>query len=394
MNAIAAGPHLAAKLERGWSELADYSEIKGSRVTELSITNSRSFTVLLESITEGVLLIDADGKIIYANSRAHTLFGSSNQTLLGLTVDDLVPESVRNRHAALRADYVQKPSIRPMGQGTDLQARRLDGSVFPAEISLSFLEDKDDRVYVAFITDITARKQQEAALLQTGKFAAIGELAGNIAHEVNNPIAIILAKAHLLMESERGQLSPKALRELEKIVEQCERLGKMTRGLLDFSRPSLGEKTAINLHQPIHSALGMVYDRAQKHQVEILERLFASPDLVLGNPNELQQVFLNLFLNAIDAMPGGGRLTVSSEIDPASREIVVHVADNGEGMEPEIAAKVFEPFFTTKEKRGTGLGLSICLGLVRSHKGTITVTSRRGQGATFTLRLPVSEGAG
>lgn len=382
---------LSRKLQTGWNELATHSQQHGDNVIELSIANSKSFTVLLESISEGAILVDETGDIIYANARAANLFGASRDKLVGQSVDRLVPDSLRSRHSGLRQGFAKHPTVRPMGQGIDLQAQRWDGTTFPAEVSLSFLEDGQGRVYVAFITDITARKNQESALIQAGKLAAIGELAGNIAHEVNNPIGIISAKTHLLLATEGHKLSAKARTDLEKIVEQCDRLGKLTRGLLNFSRPAMGERLPLSLHQPIRGALGLVYDRAKKYKIEILERLFSQQDMILGNPNELQQIFLNFFLNAIDAMPNGGRLTVGTDNPPATAgEIAVTIVDTGVGMTEDVARKIFEPFFTTKEKDGTGLGLAICLGLVRSHGGSISVDSKPGEGTTFTLRFPLS----
>lgn len=244
------------------------------------------------------------------------------------------------------------------------------------------------------VRDITEQKIIQAGLVQAGKMAAVGEMAGEVAHEVNNPTAIISSKARLLLTNYRGEMSEKVAEELTKIVEMADRIARIVQGILSYSHPSAGLQEPIDLRSPIRKALELAEQRAQASGVQIENRL---PDWrfpVLANANELQQVFLNLLLNSLDAMKDGGHLTVLAGLAPTEPdhqpvwEIVVE--DTGSGVAPEIQNRVFEPFFTTKaDGEGTGLGLSICLGIIESHGGSIKLTSEPGQGTRVTVGLPV-----
>lgn len=240
--------------------------------------------------------------------------------------------------------------------------------------------------------EITAERRAEAQMLRAAKMAAVGELAGRVAHEVNNPIAIISAKARLLLGDHRDGMSSKTIQEIGKIVELADRVARIAQGLLSYGRPSVARRMPLDIRAPIRNALSMVEQRAQSSGVRIEDRLGSSVLHVNANSSEIEQVFLNLFLNALDAMPDGGELSVATaanERRDSKPEIGVVVADTGTGIPEAILGEIFEPFFTTKEqRRGTGLGLAICLGIIRNHGGTIDVDSEAGKGTRFTLRLP------
>lgn len=340
-------------------------------------------------------MVDASGTVRLANPRAAEMFGYTPSEMVGRSIETLVPLALRKRHAELREHYQKTLTPRPMGQGMALSGERSDGSTFPIEVGLSPINTADGPMTLAYVTDISGRKAQEAMLIQAAKFAAIGELAGNIAHEINNPLGIISAKARLLLSQvEAGAAQTERLRsELEKIVAQCDRLSTLTRNLLDFARPSAGRRDKIDLHIPLRAALAFVRDRVASDDVELCERLEAANAVVLGNDNELQQIFLNLFLNALDAMPLGGRLTVLTE--PAEHlgtaAVCVRVCDTGHGIHENIRDRIFEPFYTTKPAGGTGLGLSICRSLVEAHGGYIRLDSRVGEGTDAVVLLPLAE---
>lgn len=247
---------------------------------------------------------------------------------------------------------------------------------------------------VELAQDITQQKQTQAQIMRAGKLAAVGELAGQVAHEVNNPIAIISAKANLLLSDHRDGMSPKVAQELGKMTDLATRVARIAQGLLSYCRPSVGTRVPLDLRFPIRKSLAMIETHAHSNGVRIEDRLPERMPPVQANAGELEQVFLNLFLNALDAMPSGGTLRVAAPPDPVRlpggpAAVAVVVEDTGTGIPPEIREKVFEPFFSTKkEGRGTGLGLSICLGLVRSHGGEIAVASEVGRGSRFTIKLP------
>lgn len=253
---------------------------------------------------------------------------------------------------------------------------------------------------VELVQDVTVLREAQAQAERAAKLAAIGELCGNIAHEINNPVAIISGKIRLLLSDENAHLSPKVLTELRKVAELCDRVARIAQGLLSSGRPSPGARTRIDIRVPIQKALAAVEERARSANVRLDDRLEAAiPPVVHANDAEMEQVFLNLFLNALDAMPGGGTLRISTIVDPPTScggrpSVAVRVADTGAGIRHELQSRIFEPFFTTKpEGRGTGLGLSICQGLVRSHGGGIHVESEPGKGSRFVVTLPRSPAA-
>lgn len=231
-------------------------------------------------------------------------------------------------------------------------------------------------------------RKSQVQLCQAGKLAALGEIVGQIAHEINNPVAIISAKAKLLMgRLKEGCTIEKALLDLQKIDTHAERIASITKGLLTFCRPSIEKKTAIDASHVVKATLGLL-DKSTFNGLSIRTKLAERPLWIYGNFNELQQVILNIMNNAIDAMPDGGQLEVTT-LDRDSFA-TISLADNGVGIPPEDIVHIFDPFFTTKpEGKGTGLGLSISHGIVQDHKGHIDVESTPGRGSTFTIKLPL-----
>jgi signal transduction histidine kinase len=283
-----------------------------------------------------------------------------------------------------------------LGKGacpSELAGSNNGGRVF--QITSAPLRDLSGNIHqiVELAQDITQQKQAQAQMMRAGKLAAVGELAGQVAHEVNNPIAIISAKARLLLTDHRDEMSPKIAQELGKITDLSNRVARIAQGLLSYCRPSPATRVRLDVRQPIRKSLAMVEQRAHDSGVAVEDALGDAPPPLKANAQELEQVFLNLFLNALDAMPNGGRLKVSAAMTALHDErpgIAVTVEDTGVGIPETIRERIFEPFFTTKQEgRGTGLGLSICLGLVRSHGGEIEFESEPGQGSRFLVKLPI-----
>jgi signal transduction histidine kinase len=254
---------------------------------------------------------------------------------------------------------------------------------------------------VTLARDVTRQHEARTRARRAERLAGVGELAGQVAHEVNNPIAIISAKARLLLREGRHALPAHARSELLKIAELSDRVARIAQGLLSYCRPAPGARQPLDVRLPARRALAYIESRAKAAGVRVDDVLPAGLPPVLANAAELEQVFLNLFINALDAMPSGGILRVSGRTDRASMElqrrgrssdvgdvVVLEVVDTGSGIDASIRERVFEPFLTTKGGRGTGLGLSICQGLVRSHGGEICIESEHGGGARVTLLLP------
>lgn len=251
---------------------------------------------------------------------------------------------------------------------------------------------------VELAREITEQKRIQDRVVRTEKLAAIGEIAGKVAHEVNNPIAIISAKTRLLLSDHRSELSERTAQDLVKITELSDRVARIAQGLLSYCRPSPRPVAPLDIRIPLRKAMAIVEPTASVAGVEVEQRFPSELPLVQTNGGEMEQVFLNLFVNALDAMPHGGRLSISARVDESGGEgdhsLTVEISDTGCGIPEEIRERVFEPFLTTKpEGKGTGLGLSICLGLVRSNRGTIELESEPGRGTRVLLRLPIAKAA-
>ena len=333
---------------------------------------------IVSSSSDAIFTLDRAGAITHWNPGAERTYGWSAEEALGRRFLGLVES--------------EEPDLPRGPEPVERVHRTRDGRRIQVSLVCSQLvTDGVPEGTACIARDVTEVKRLERTLAHAARLASLGELAGNVAHEVNNPIGIVGGKARLLLAGET--LSPKATRELMKIVEQCDRVARLTRGLLDFARPSL-EKARVDLRDPVVKALSLVSDRAASHGVVLERRLPEAAQIVSGNTNELQQVFLNLFLNAIDAMREGGRLSVTTragEVLHLRPAVSVVVEDTGPGVPEAVRERIFEPFFTTKADRGgTGLGLAISLGLVGAHGGELLLESPPGAGARFVVRLPLA----
>jgi two-component system, NtrC family, sensor kinase len=241
------------------------------------------------------------------------------------------------------------------------------------------LKKRDEKV-----REFTTRR-----IMESERLAHIGQLAAGVAHEINNPLQGIVTYSHLLLE--RVSTENGTRQSLEKIVKQANRCRDIIRGLLDFSRQRKPEKRLSNVNRILEECVSLVDDQVLFHNIRIARHLCPELPPVFMDPSQIQQVFMNMILNAAEAMNGGGQLMLTTRQVPADGAVEVEFTDSGHGIKEEDLDRIFSPFFTTKEVgHGTGLGLAISYGIVKEHKGTITVESQEGQGATFTIRLPVS----
>ncbi len=233
-------------------------------------------------------------------------------------------------------------------------------------------------------------KAMQNHLLQAEKMAAIGKLAAGVAHEINNPLTGVLTNSSLMLQD----LPPDDSRrdDLQTIVNETLRCRKIVKGLLDFARQTTPQKQELFLNRVIEDVLALVKNQASFRDITIKTDLEPRLPLLMADGDQMRQVVLNIVLNAADAMPRGGELSISSRLEEPSKRVVIRISDTGTGIPDEIRDRLFEPFFTTK-KAGTGLGLSIAYGIVERHRGTLDVESEVGLGTTFVITLPV-EGAG
>ncbi len=331
---------------------------------------------------------------------------------LGYTLDELYDMTPVDLKPAYTLESFEQ-LVTPLRNGTEEQLifytehRRKDGSLYPVEVRLQLTDLEPRPMFLAIILDITERKAVEEALSvaeerlrQSQKMEAIGQLAGGIAHDFNNILTAILGYSDLLLTGSQGVIQP-IRPELEQIKRAAERAGALTRQILAFSRRQALNPQVVSLND-ILSGMEPLLRRTLGEHIDVVCEL--DPDLGLTelDAHQFEQVLMNLAVNALDAMPAGGRLTFSTgnaEIDGktaalppellAGRYVMLTVQDTGMGMDEAIVSRVFEPFFTTKETgKGTGLGLSTVYGTIRQSGGSITVDSRVGEGSRFTLYLP------
>lgn len=224
--------------------------------------------------------------------------------------------------------------------------------------------------------------------MESERLALIGQLAANVAHELNNPLQGIVTYSHLLLE--RNSLDDPTKQSLQKIVVQANRSRDIIRGLLDFSRQRKPDKTLCNINNLVDEALSFFENQALMHNIQVITRLDNDLPSIVIDPSQVQRVFINMIVNAAEAMNGTGKLSISTLCDKVKGCIEITFSDTGSGISEENLEKIFDPFFTTKETgHGVGLGLAISYGIIKEHGGTISVESEVGKGTTFMVRLPI-----
>ena len=347
-------------------------------------------SAIVEAASEGIVIVNASGTIISVNRQTETMFGYPRSELAGRPLEMLLPDRLRSKHVAHRTGYVQDPRVRRMGQGLDLVARRRDGSEFPVEISLSYVQTDEGLRAIAFVTDITGRKAMERAARQAERLSALGRLSASIAHEVNNPIGIMTSRIELiLMDAEANGLPAETVDDLRVVHRNAIRVATIAKNLLSFSREAPRERTPVDVNEVVRNVLLLVAADFGRQNIRMVPDLKCSSP-VLGHAHGLEQVVLNLVTNAAEAMPHGGEISIVTATSGDRVRLVV--ADTGRGISADDLQHIFDPFFTTKTS-GTGLGLSVSYGIVEDHGGTIEAHSAPGKGTTFVMTFPIAQAA-
>jgi two-component system NtrC family sensor kinase len=357
---------------------------------------------IVESINVGILAADLDDHVESWNTQIEQLSGVPRDRALGRKLSELFPAELAERFDRVRGEtgihhiykFVLRPAAAVKGSGNGHGAA--SGPTMPARfreatlnIAIAPLVSKDQEQIGRLIIfdDVTDRAELEQRLVQADKLSSIGLLAAGVAHEVNTPLAVISTYAQMLAK-QVGDDSQKSLI-LDKIAKQTFRASEIVNSLLNFSRTSTASFGDINVNRVIQETLSLLEHQLQKSGIQVKTDLDPGLPAVHGNTGQLQQVFLNLFLNARDAMPAGGALEVRTWEEGSGAR--VEVADTGHGIAPENLHRIYDPFFTTKAARkGTGLGLSVTYGIIQEHGGSIEVSNRPSGGATFRLELPLA----
>jgi PAS domain S-box-containing protein len=366
------------------------------------------FQHLLRFAPDAIVGVDQGGTIVLANEQAELLFGYTRDELVGSSLDRLVPARSRGVHPAHRQEYFDDPVTRPMGAGLELAGVRKDGSEFPAEISLSSIKTHDGVVATVAVRDISERAESERErkmaeeLNQARRLESVGQLAGGIAHDFNNLLGVIINYATFVADElpETGQ----AHDDVEEIRHAARRAADLTRQLLIFSRREIVKREVLDLNGLV-AGLENLLRRALGERVELELRFGENLWPIEADPGQLEQILVNLAVNARDAMPDGGRLlveTANAMVDEplaggrgdlaSGRYVRLTVTDVGVGMDEEVRRRALEPFFTTKPKgEGTGLGLATVYGIVTQAGGRLDLDSELGHGTSVKVHLPATD---
>jgi PAS domain S-box-containing protein len=391
---------------------------------------------LLDSAPDAMVIIDGSGQIRLVNRQAEALFGYRRDELLGQPVELLVPDRVRAGHPDQRRGYFNRPSTRPMGAGLELGARRKDGTEFPVDISLSSLETEDGVLVSAAVRDITDRKRAEqeqaqlearlaqaqrdeeramleAQLHQAQRLESIGQLAGGVAHDFNNLLAGIMNYAGLVATTITEQTERLGLtndpefvtlsQDVAEISNVAKRAAALTHQLLIFSRREVVQPEVLDLNSVV-ADLEKLLGRTIGEDIDLQTQFGDDLPRINADRGQVEQVFMNLAVNARDAMSSGGRLTIETNAFDADedyahshattpgRYVRLTMSDTGTGMSPEVVARAFEPFFTTKAKgEGSGLGLATVYGIVTQAGGDVVIYSEPGLGTTIRVNFPATD---
>jgi PAS domain S-box-containing protein len=364
---------------------------------------------ILEAANDAIITMDSHLAIREFNPAAEQMFGYRRTDILGRSVEILLPSTERAVAIGAMSQYLATGRGPLAGRQLELAAVRSDGAEFPVELTVALVGSERNRAMTGFVRDITERRQLEEQLRQSQKLEAIGRLASGVAHDFNNILMSIMGSADLILmdaKSADGAGNPGAndtlSAEATEIKLSVERGAGLTRQLLAFSRRQATRPQLFDLGGVV-SGMETMLRRLIGPEIDFRIVRNSSPT-VKADPAQIEQVILNLVINARDAMPEGGRLVVTlDEVDldewgaammgeaQAGHYTRLSVTDTGTGMDEQTRAKLFEPFFTTKAQgKGTGLGLSIVYGIVKQSGGHITVTSDPGQGATFLIYLPIA----
>ena len=393
---------LAAVNERLVAEIAERE-----RARDAAQTAEDRYRSLVDGLAVGVTLVTPEG-IEAANPSAERILGLTADEMRGRTMLDPQWRAVREDGSPFPGE--EHPAAVSLRTGEPrsnvvMGVHRPDGALVWMEVSSRALVRLGETTPYAAVTsfiDVTARKQLEGQLLQSQKMEAVGQLAGGVAHDFNNLLTVITGYSAILLET--LDLAAPDRADLEEIKRAAERAAGLTRQLLAFSRKQIMQPRVLDLNVEVIAGLDKMLRRLIGEDVELVLALDPGLDLVKADPGQLEQVLMNLAVNARAAMPGGGRLTIeTSNVDLGAdqaarlsvkpgRYVMLAVSDTGAGMSREAVARMFEPFFTTKEAgRGTGLGLATVYGIVKQSGGDIWVYSEPGQGTTFKVYLPTVE---
>ena len=372
------------------------------KIDKTNIKNAEVFQILMENFPDMVHSVDDTGKIIYANRQAREVLGYSNDELLEMHVYSIYADSIQEQLTEGFKSLKLTGEIR-----VESSLKTKSGNEVPVEIrSFSIYDDSGDFLHTFSVSrDLRKIKELQADLVHAGGLAAIGELSAGIAHDINNPVTVIQASCQLLdyvmpALADSSGVSDEFL-QLKEYLDDIKKaslvIGRLAQSMLGFSRKCRGKLVLINVSELIEEAAFISKYRLKNNGVTLINKLSSKEFFSLGEPGQLVQVFVNLMVNAADAMAkvdGKRQIVVSAEqCQHAGKDIInITITDTGSGIPKELKDRIFDSFFTTKEgDKGTGLGLSIAKAILKDHRGNVRVAQTGSTGTTFVIRLPKAE---
>jgi len=354
--------------------------------------SERRYRQLIETAYEGILTVDECGVVTLANKRISDMLGFKAGEITGKRIEKSIPEHCKDRYSSAIGlclkGYVQR---------FEAEMLRKNMESVPVSMGISPLLDDTDMVigYLAVITDITQQRQMErereqirAELVQADKMAAIGQLVAGIAHELNNPLAVIVGNVQYMQKETSLPELKDIFCEVEQAAQRCK---KLVADLLEFSRKKDMELRDCDCNDIVEHALYLASYQNDFSDIEVIRRFEKDLPLIKASRHHLEQVFLNIISNAVHAMGTRGKLTICTVFSSEDDFIEIQFTDTGKGMTSETLKRIFEPFFTTKAK-GTGLGLLVSYNIIRQHSGTLQAYSKgHGEGSRFVVKLPVDK---
>ncbi len=354
------------------------------------LESEKNFHYLFETVRHGLYFSTREGRFIDCNQTLLDMLGyASKEEFLSIDIPTQLyadpAERLKFQETIERDGYVKDYEV---------TFKKKNGTPIDVQLTAHMKKDRSGIWYQGLVIDVTERRIREQQMLQSAKMASLGKLAAGVAHEINNPLGGIFVYANLMKEKTKEDDSRYGY--IEKILASAARTKEIVRGLLEFSRPTKLHFVSTSVNDALESVVALLDQQGAFYNVRITKGLAASPPHVTADPIQLEQVFMNIIMNATEAMQGTGRIDIKTAVSADGKFLDTTISDTGPGISEKDIGRIFEPFYTTKGPSstgsGTGLGLAISYGIIEKHNGTITVASSEGAGTTFTVRLPVEDG--
>jgi PAS domain S-box-containing protein len=351
------------------------------------LESEKNFHYLFETVRHGLYFSSREGRFMDCNQTLLDMLGyAAKEEFLSIDIPTQLyadpAERLRFQETIERDGYVKDYEV---------TFKKKNGQPIDVQLTAHMKKDRSGTWYQGLVIDVTERRIREQQMLQSAKMASLGKLAAGVAHEINNPLGGIFVYANLL-EEKTGKDDPR-YGYIEKILTSASRTKEIVKGLLEFSRPTKLNFVSTSVNDALENVLALLDQQGVFYHIKIMRDLAASPPGVIADPTQLEQVFMNIIMNAAEAMQGSGALDIKTAVSAGGAFLEVVITDTGPGIPEKDIGRIFEPFFTTKGPSatgsGTGLGLAISYGIIEKHNGTITVASPETGGTAFTVRLPV-----